>query len=325
MKIPKELVSVLKKEKVFLLATHLSPDGDAIGSALALASALESMGKEVHVYNKDLVPQFYKFMPGNKRFRTGLKKSLSQKPVLVLLDCNSPERAGIEKYSFRKSVVVDHHETERDFGDIRWVVPSAAATGLMVFYLIKAIGVGITSDMAINLYTAVAVDTGTFRYSNTSSEVLRASAELIEAGANPAFISERLYEQWEEKRFGLLVMTLKNLEIKNNIAVMHVTNNMFEKTGTKPEDTDNFSNLPRMIKSVKIAALFRDIGNGFWKASLRSRGDVNVAKIAEAYGGGGHKNAAGFKIKGSLKSAKEKLVLAIKKSMAWIDNILSFS
>lgn len=314
MKIPREIVSVLKKEKVFLLATHLNPDGDAIGSALALSSALESMGKEVHVYNKDLVPEFFKFMPGNKRFRSDLKNCLAQKPVLILLDCNSPERAGLEKYSFRMSVVIDHHETERDFGDVRWVVPSAAATGLMVFYLIKAVGVRVTSDMAINLYTAVAVDTGTFRYSNTSSEVLRASAELIEAGANPAFVSECLYERWEENRFALLVMTLNNLEIKSNVAVMHITKNMFEKTGTKPEDTDNFSNLPRMIKSVKIAALFRDMGNGFWKASLRSKGNVNVAKIAELYGGGGHKNAAGFKIKGSLKSAKEKLLLAMEKS-----------
>jgi len=314
MKIPRELVSVLKKEKVFLLAAHLSPDGDAIGSALALADALESIGKEVHVYNKDLVPEFYRFMPGYKRFRSGLKKSLSQKPVLVLLDCNSPERAGLEQYSFRKSLVIDHHETETDFGDIRWVVPSAAATGLMVFYLVKAMGVRVTRDMAINLYTAIAVDTGTFRYSNTSPEVLRASAELVEAGANPAAISECLYERWEENRFDLLVMTLKNLEIKSDVAIMHVTKNMLEKTGTKPEDTENFSNLPRMIKSVKVAALFRDIGNGFWKVSLRSKGDVNVAKIAELYGGGGHKNAAGFKIKGSLKSAKEKLLLATKKT-----------
>jgi phosphoesterase RecJ-like protein len=314
MKIPRELVSVLKKEKVFLLATHLNPDGDAIGSALALANALASMGKEVHVYNKDLVPEFYRFMPGNKRFRSNLKKSLSKNPVLVLLDCNSPERAGLEQYSFRKSVVIDHHETETNFGDIRWVVPSAAATGLMVFYLVKAMGVRVARDMAINLYTAIAVDTGTFRYSNTSPEVLRASAELVEAGANPAAISERLYERWEKNRFDLLLMTLRNLEIKSDVAVMHITKNMFKKTVTKPEDTENFSNLPRMIKSVKIAALFRDMGNGFWKVSLRSKGNANVAKIAELYGGGGHMNAAGFTTKGSLKSAKEKLLLAVKKS-----------
>ena len=314
MKIPRELVSVLKKEKVFLLATHLNPDGDAIGSALALANALASMGKEVHVYDKDVVPEFYRFMPGNERFRTNLKKSLSKNPVLVLLDCNSPERAGLEQYSFRKSVVIDHHETEKNFGDIRWVVPSAAATGLMVFYLVKAMGLRVARDMAINLYTAIAVDTGTFRYSNTSPEVLRASAELVEAGANPAAISERLYERWEKNRFDLLLMTLRNLEIKSDVAVMHITKNMFKKTVTKPEDTENFSNLPRMIKSVKIAALFRDMGNGFWKVSLRSKGNANVAKIAELYGGGGHMNAAGFRMKGSLKSAKEKLLQTVKKS-----------
>ena len=313
MKIPKEIVSVLKKEKVFFIATHINPDGDAIGSALALSSALESLGKEVHVYNKDRVPEFYQFMPGYKRFKTGLKNALTKKPVLVLLDCNSPERAALEHYSFRRSVVIDHHETETDFGDIRWVVPASAATGLMIFYLIKAMGVALTRDMSTNLYTAIAVDTGTFRYSNTSSEVLKASAELIEAGANPAFTADCLYERWGINRFDLLVMTLHNLEIKNDIAVMYITEDMFQKTDTTPEDTENFANFPRMIQTVKIAAVFRDIGNGFWKVSLRSKGNVNVAKIAELYGGGGHKNAAGFKIKGNVKSVKEKLFRATGK------------
>jgi len=313
MKIPKEIVSVLKKEKVFFIATHINPDGDAIGSALALSSALESLGKEVHVYNKDRVPEFYQFMPGYRRFKTGLKNALTKKPVLVLLDCNSPERAALEHYSFRRSVVIDHHETETDFGDMRWVVPASAATGLMIFYLIKAMGVTLTRDMSTNLYTAIAVDTGTFRYSNTSSEVLKASAELIEAGANPAFTADCLYERWGINRFDLLVMTLHNLEIKNDIAVMYITEDMFQKTDTTPEDTENFANFPRMIQTVKIAAVLRDIGNGFWKVSLRSKGNVNVAKIAELYGGGGHKNAAGFKIKGSVKSVKEKLFRATGK------------
>jgi bifunctional oligoribonuclease and PAP phosphatase NrnA len=314
MKIPKEVVAALKKEKVFLIAAHINPDGDALGSCLALSSALESAGKEVYVYNKDSVPAFYRFLPGYKTVGSSLKKAIAKDPVLILLDCNSPDRAALERYSFRKSIVIDHHETENDFGDIRWVVPAAAATGLMVFYLIKAIGVAFTGDIARNLYTAIAVDTGTFRYSNTSPEVLKASAELIEAGADPAFIAECLYERWEESRFDLLVMTLNNLEIKNGVAVMHITKDMFEKTGTTSEDTENFSNLPRAIKSVKISALFRDIGGDSWKASLRSKGNVNVAKIAELFGGGGHKNAAGFKISGGLKSAKEKLLRAAEKT-----------
>ncbi len=313
MKIPKEIVSTLKKEKVFLIATHISPDGDALGSALALSFALESAGKEVYVYNKDIVPAFYRFLPGYKRVRSSLKKAISKDPVLILLDCNGPDRAALEDYSFRKSIVIDHHETENDFGDIRWVIPAAAATGLMVFYLLKAIGAALTGDIARNLYTAIAVDTGTFRYSNTSAEVLKAGAELIEAGAEPAVIAECLFERWEKNRFDLLVMTLNNLEIKDDVAMMHITKKMFEKTDTTAEDTENFSNLPRTIRSVKISALFRELGNGIWKASLRSKGNVNVAKIAELFGGGGHKNAAGFRIEGSLNSAKRKLLLSAGK------------
>ena len=313
MKIPKEVVAALKKEKVFLIAAHINPDGDALGSCLALSSALESAGKEVYVYNKDSVPAFYRFLPGYKRVRSSVKKAIAKDPVLILLDCNSPDRAALERYPFRKSIVIDHHETETDFGDIRWVVPAAAATGLMVFSLIKAMGVALTVDIATNLYTAIAVDTGTFRYSNTSSEVLRVSAELIEAGAAPAFIAECLFERWEKSRFDLLVMTLNNLEIKNDIAMMHITKDMFAKTETTTEDTENFSNLPRKIRSVIISALFRELGNGFWKASLRSKGNVNVARIAELFGGGGHKNAAGFRIGGSLNAAKKKLLLAAGK------------
>jgi phosphoesterase RecJ-like protein len=313
MKIPKEIVGVLKKETVFFLATHINPDGDAIGSALALASALESMGKKVYVYNKDRIPELYKFMPGHKRFNSSLKNAFTKAPVLVLLDCNSPERAALEQYSFRRSIVIDHHQTETAYGDVRWVVPGAAATGLMIFFLIKAMGVALTKGMATNLYTAIVVDTGTFRYSNTSSEVLITCAELIKAGADPSYIAECLYDRWEKDRFKLLVMTLNNLEIKNDVAMMHITKNMFQKTGTSSEDTENFSNFPRQIKTVKISAFFRDVGGGFWKASLRSKGNINVAKIAELYGGGGHRNAAGFKTRGSLKAVKEKFLLAAEK------------
>lgn len=314
MKIPKEVVAVLKKEKVFFIATHINPDGDAIGSALALSSALESIGKKAYLYNKDRIPEFYRFMPGHARIRSSLKNIFAEQPVLILLDCNSPERAALEHYTFRKSLVIDHHETENGFGDIRWIIPGAAATGLMIFHLIKALGTPLTSDISTNIYTAIAVDTGTFRYSNTSSEVLRVSAELIEKGAHPAFISECLYEQWGKNRFALLVLTLKNLEISGGVAMMYITKSMFRKTDTHPEDTENFSNVPRTIKSVKISALFRDVGNRCWKVSLRSKGNVNVAKIAELFGGGGHRNAAGFRIRGSLKAVQKELLVATEKS-----------
>lgn len=317
MKIPESLLSVFKKEQTFLLATHINPDGDALGSALALAEALAFLRKKkVAIFNRDEVPGYYRFMPGYRKCRPTLGKLLDKKPLLVLLDCNSPERAALESYSFRKAVVIDHHETESPFGDVRWIERTAAATGLMVYHLIKALKVPLTKSMATNLYTAIAVDTGTFRYSNTSPDVLRVSADLVEAGAVPGLISENLYERWGKNRFDLLRLCLKTMEIRDGVALMYATKSMFRETNTSESDTENFANYPRMIDSVLISALIRETDNGRWKVSMRSKGKANVAKIAAAHGGGGHRNAAGFRIKTDIGSLKEILFTAGRNSIS---------
>ncbi|OHE57239.1 MAG: hypothetical protein A2Z47_09075 [Thermodesulfovibrio sp. RBG_19FT_COMBO_42_12] len=311
MRVPPDLLSLLRKKDKFFIATHINPEGDAIGSSLALSMALGSIGKQTVLYDRDPVPEFYRFLPGHERFTNSISPLVTSHLPLILLDCNSLERAGLDGLSFEYSAVIDHHETENDFGDVRWIEPEAAATGIMVFHLITGLGIKITKEMAINLYTAVAIDTGTFRYSNTTAEVLRVSAELIEAGASPVYISNSLYEAWSEKRFALLIMALNALEIRDNVAITVVTREMYEKTGTGPEDTENFSNFPRMMRDIKISVFFREIGDNYWKVSLRSKGDTNVAGIATLFDGGGHKNAAGCKIKANLESAKEALLKAI--------------
>lgn len=341
MKVPEKILSILsdlsaggqvrlrKKEEKILIAIHIDPDGDAIGSALALSIALESMGKQTFLYSRDPIPKFYRFLPGHNKFSSNQKDVLKSNPTLILLDCSSPERAAIDRYRFRSSIVIDHHETdtskgtENDFGDtgtgpdklrsVKWIDRKAAATGMMVFYLLKALGIKFTKDIATNLYTAISIDTGTFRYSNTYADVLRTSAELIESGAEPNLIAGYLYETWDRKRFDLLITALNTLEIKNRIAILHITKDMFKKTGAKPEDTESFSNFPRMIGLVKVSAVFRETGREMWKVSLRSKGDVDVAKVARLYDGGGHKNAAGFMIKADLRSAKEALFKAIRR------------
>ncbi len=310
-KVPHDLVSFLKTEDNFLIATHINPDGDAIGSALGLALALESTGKKVAVYDRDPVPEFYRFLPGRNKFIHSLQGLDTSSFNLILVDCNSPDRVGLEEMDFRHSCVIDHHETEKDFGQIKWVAPDAAATGLLIFYLLRESGFALTRDIAVNLYTAIVIDTGAFRYANTTAEVLKVGAELIEAGANPALISNSLYEMWTDRRFALLVMVLNTLEIRDNVALTFVTRRMFNKTNTGPEDTENFANFPRMIRNVKISAFLRQMDRNHWKISLRSKGDVNVAGIASLFEGGGHKNAAGCKIKGNLKTSKETLLKAI--------------
>jgi bifunctional oligoribonuclease and PAP phosphatase NrnA len=308
MKVPPELISFLKEKDNFFIATHINPDGDAIGSSLALLSALESIGKNALIYDKDPVPEIYRFLPGHEKFIHSISGLNPSAHNLILLDCNSLDRVGIDGASFPFASVIDHHETEKEFGDIKWVKPDAAATGMMIFSLLRTMGLEINREIAISLYTAIVIDTGGFRYSNTDAEVLRVAAELVQAGANPAEISQNLYEMWSEKRFRLLIMALKTLDIRYKVAFTAVTREMFIKTGTSPEDTEHFSNFPRMMQDIRISAFFRETGDNEWKVSLRSRGEVNVARIAELFKGGGHKNAAGYKVKATLESAKESLL-----------------
>jgi len=314
MKVPPELLAFLKEDDDFFITTHINPEPDALGSVLALSSALATLGKRSVLYVRDPVPEMYHFMPSHEKFTSNIPlDSLKQKPI-ILLDCNTLERAGLKNIRFKSSAVIDHHETEKEFGDIRWIVPQAAATGIMIFYLLKEMGIALSGDIATTLYSAIAIDTGTFRYSNTTAEVLKVGAELIEAGAEPATIATNLYEIWSEKRFRLFILALNTLEIIDDIAIICVTKAMFEKTGTGPNDTEMFVSFPRMMKDVKVSVLFRQDETDFWKVSLRSRGSMNVARIATQFKGGGHRNAAGYQIKADLATAKEKLLKIISQN-----------
>ena len=308
MKVPPELLSFLREEKDFFIATHINPEGDALGSSLALSMALETLGKKTVVYDRDGVPEIYRYLPGQEKFIQSVQGIEPSAFNLLLLDCNTPERAGIEGLGFQSSAVIDHHETETDFGDTKWIEPKAAATGLMIFYIVTELGVELTRDIAVNLYSAIAIDTGTFRFGNTTAEVLRVASELAEAGAKPGYVANNLYETWSEKRFHLLVMTLNTLEIRDGLAFTHVTREMFRRTGASPEDTENFSSFPRMMKDIGISAFFREIDGNEWKVSLRSRGEINVASVAASFAGGGHKNAAGCTIRASIEDAKQALL-----------------
>ncbi len=315
MKIPSDLLSFLEQEDDFIIATHINPDGDALGSALALMYALESRGKNITVFDRDRVPDFYRFLPGQERIINVLNESEVKSKNIILVDCNNLERTGLDNLVFRKTCVIDHHEIEKNFGEIKWIVPEVAATGILIFHLLKELKVALTPEIATNLYTAIVIDTGAFRYANTSADVLRTGAQLIDAGANPAYISNNLYEMWSDGRFKLLIKVLNTLEIREQIALTFVTKKMFEETGTSHDDTENFANFPRMMANIKIAILLRELDHETWKISLRSKGNVNVAKVAALFDGGGHKNAAGCKIKGTIHEVKNKLVETIYRNL----------
>ena len=318
---PIELLQFLKNKDNFIIATHINPDGDGLGSAIALSTALQKIGKKTILLCKDPVPNQYKFLPGQERVITfeSLQPSAFSLQPLILVDCNDIDRIIDKSQTFHFqlptsyfSVVIDHHESERPFGDIRWVVPDSAATGLMIFYIIKALGIQITEEMAVNLYSAIAVDTGNFRYENTSPEVLRVAADLKEAGAKSHVIYRELFESWSEGRFGLFMRVLNTLQKEDGIAIVKVTRRMFEETSTSTDDVEHFVEFPRIMKDVKVSVLFREIEDNYYKISMRSKDDINVARVAEAFGGGGHKNAAGCRIKADFETAKKEILVKVR-------------
>lgn len=304
------MIKSLREWDDFVVATHLSPEGDALGSVLALTMVLRALGKRAVPFEADPVPEFYMFLPGIRDIVSSLDGIAGK--TLLLLDCNEPERAGLMDMNFDRSIVIDHHVTEKGFGDVKWIDPNASATGSMIFSLIKDLGVELTKDIAVNLYAALAVDTGTFRYGNTKAGDLEDAAELVRAGADPGMIAEQIYSTWSTARFKLLMGALGTLEEHGGLAIITVTAEMFRSTGARQEDTENFSNFSRMMRDTKVSAMFREAGPGVYKVSLRSRGGYDVAAVAEGFGGGGHRNAAGYRVRGSLDEVKQKLIAAFR-------------
>lgn len=299
------ILALLKEEENFVLSAHINPEGDAIGSCLAMAEVLRNFGKNATVYSRDPIPEIYKFLPGWEKITSSLPPN-TRDFVLLLLDCARTERAGISSdVQFKKIAVIDHHEIDCPQGEVCWIEPDASATGLMIYKLAKRSGVPISKDMAVNLYTAISTDTGMFRYDNTTPEAFDAAAQLVRTGASPSQVAENIFETWTKERMHLLCLALSTLEVRNGVAVIAISRDMFKKTGTILEDTEFFTAFPRMLKDVKIAAIITEIQKGQVRGSIRSKGNVNVRPLAEMFGGGGHMKASGYRVNGNLKEAKE--------------------
>jgi len=315
---PRSIIAALQKCSTILLSVHISPDGDALGSQLALMLALEKMGKSVTAHNLDPVPEIYRFLPHADRIRTGLPVT-GRYDAAIVLDADPP-RAGLFDASPPADVLIniDHHITNPSPWPYTWLDPDAAATGEMIYNLIRQIGVPVDRDIALCLYTAIITDTGSFRYSNTSPESMKISASLLEAGADPWLVTENVYESFAFRRLKLLGSVLASMERNEDgrVAWVVVTDEMYRRTGTSSEDTDNFINFIRSVKGVEVAILFRQIGAEEFKISLRSKGRVDLSGLAQYFGGGGHKNAAGGKVRGQLQEATEKVVGKVEKTVS---------
>jgi len=308
------LIKCLKKADSFVIVAHYNPEGDAIGSCIALALGLRKMGKnDICVLNRDGVPEVLRFLPGASMIKEDLPEG--EFDLGVILDCNTLKRTGFDSIRARDYIIVDHHLPSSSDQKIKikasLIDPDAAATGVLIYKTLRALGVKIDRDIATNLYTAILVDTGGFRYSNTNPESLRIASHLIEAGADPWEITKHVYESIPFKSMKLLGLSLSTLESRNGIAWIKTTRDMFKKTGTTAEDSEDFVDFPRKVKDVEVAVFFRQDGARSYKISLRSKGRVNVEEIARQFGGGGHAPAAGCNVNGSFNEVKEKVLKAI--------------
>lgn len=308
------IVAVLKAGGTILLSVHKSPDGDALGSQLALKHALEARGAKVRAHNLDPVPEIYRFLPGAQEITSG-QHVAGRYDALVVLD-SEPARTGLfsDGYPATNLINIDHHITNSREWPMTWLEPDATATGEMVYHLIRDMEVPISREMAVCLFTAIFTDTGSFRYSNTSPDSMRIAAALIEAGADPWTVTEHVYESFAFRRLKLMGLVLAGIEqsADGRTAWVTVTEDQYRLTGATAEDTDNFVNYVRSVRGVEVAVLFRQTGPAQFKISLRSKGRVDLTAVAQSMGGGGHKNAAGGVLDGPFNVVRERVLGAIQ-------------
>ncbi len=311
---PQPLLDILAgRGGAALMLGHVHPDGDVLGTLLALGLSLEAAGWSVTYAGPHPVPEVLAFLPGAARWQVW-----SAPPhafdVIVLTDCPNPDRTeGLldgTRGAASRVLNIDHHPDNRGYGTVNWIDPSAAATGEMVFDLIRALGHRVSPEIALNLFTAIHTDTGSFRYSNTTTRTFRIAAELTASGADPALVSDRLYQRRAPGALGTLGEVLRRVRVSEDgrVAWLAVPHGLCSEAFLAAEDLVTY---PRSIEGVEVALLLREEAGGLVKASLRGKGQVAVNRIAHRFGGGGHENAAGCTLRATLEEATAALLGAV--------------
>lgn len=308
-----QVVELIESRNNFGITTHIKPDGDGVGSSLGLCWLLRSLGKEAEVIVHGDVPPAYRSLPGADDIRD-VKILDREYDAIFVIECSDIRRPGIVGLEQAFTVNIDHHATSEHFGTVNWIDSTASAVGEMIYNLCKAIGGRITKEIAECVYMALVTDTGSFHFPNTSDRTLKVASELIKAGARPATIGEAVYNNYPWSRIELMRQVLDTVKRDDSgkIAMLRQTLAMKEVAGAIDGDNNGFVNIPLAAREVLATVYMREVASDSYRVSLRSKGDINVAKVAEQFGGGGHKNAAGLRIEGPWDEAEIKIVEALK-------------
>jgi len=310
------IIEMINRYNSFLITSHVRLDGDALGSELALYQMLVNMGKDVVVYNQDETPEIYRFLPGSDKIVHTLP-ALENFDVVFILDCSDPERIGEEAYrigNMERIIHIDHHISNENFGSTALIDHQASSSAELIYRLMQKMNSDITKETATNLYAAILTDTGGFCYRNTSGETLMAAGNLVERGADPQWISENIYESNPLSKIRLLTRALETLvfDWEKRVGYMLVTRKDLKHTGASNEHTEGFVDIPRSIRGVEISIFFIELSDHQFKLSFRSKGKVNVERIASSFGGGGHINAAACHINGDFESVLHRVLKVIE-------------
>ena len=315
---PRAVLDVLSgRQGSALMLGHVHPDGDVLGTLLALGLGLNAAGWSVTCAGPHPIPDVLNFLPGAKAWQVWRTVPCAF-DVIVLTDCPNPDRTegllDAARGPASRVLNIDHHPDNRRYGTLNWIDPTAAATGEMVFDLVKALGHRITPEIALNLFTAIHTDTGSFRYSNTTPRTFRIAAELTASGAEPALVSDRLYQRRAPDALDTLGRVLRRVSVSDDgrIAWLTVPRGLASEAFLAAEDLVTY---PRSIEGVEVALLLREEAEGLVKASLRGKGQVAVNRVAQRFGGGGHENAAGCTMRGTLEEATALMLDAVRSAL----------
>lgn len=302
-----QVLSEIESRARFVLTSHARADGDAVGSTLACYEILRRMGKQAEVVLHDGVPRVYQQLPfaGNVIHAERVNGSYD---AAILLECDSIQRTRLDGLESQFLINIDHHKSGRNFAHVNWIDPKAVATAEMVYKLARRAGVKISPEIATCLYTAVLTDTGAFMFEGTSEHTFELARELVLAGADPALCARHIYFGHSTAKMRLLGLALSALQREGPLAWIWVTQEQMERTGAKEEDCEGLVNYALAIGDVEVAVFFRELPDGRFRVSMRSKGKLDVARIAEDFGGGGHTCASGCSVEGPLHAAVESVL-----------------
>jgi len=296
----------IRERRRFVVTSHARPDGDGVGSALACGQILRVMGKDAEVVLHDGVPRIYRNLPFAERAVQAA--AVPPNDAVILLECDSTQRAGLEGLDQCFLINIDHHASGREFAHINWIDPDVMATAELVYRLARLACVPVDRDIATCLYTALITDTGSFMFEGTNEHTFTVARELVLAGADPAQCARQVYFGHSTAKMRLLGAALSNLHREGPLAWIWVTQEQMERFGAREEDCEGLVNYALSMADAHVAIFFRELPDRRYRASLRSKGGVNVCAVAEHFGGGGHKCASGCSLDGPLAIAVARVV-----------------